>query len=357
MASGFVRFGDLQIATEVFATDVAERQLQNSAIVRSGAVRLDPLFSNAADEAEQVRVRSYKPMDRPSTDVPFTGSDNLGAAAITPFKVEQQAEQNHTIHRQGVWAESDLAAELARTDPLGYVRSRVSSYWDDYLQSIIHAQIKGVIADNVANDSADMIHDISGAANTAASGTTKFGKSAFLAALQSRGDKGQEFAAVYMHSSVFWPAVDADVISTVVPSDYEGSLLARGFYMGRPVFVDDDLPSGTDALVGSTGSAENGVYSTYILGPGAFSFGRGSRRVPVEVHRAPLAANASAGEYLINRINWVVHPQGMTLTSTALSGAPQGSGPTHTTFETAASWNRVRNRKNVGITVLTTRET
>ena len=74
----------------------------------------------------------------------------------------------------------------------------------------------------------------------------------------------------------------------------------------------------------------------------------------------PSAANFAGGEYLINRINWMVHPRGFTMTSGALSGAGN-AGPTEDSttnnFGDGATWDRVRQRKNIGITALVTRQT
>ena len=275
---------DLEQNSEAFTNQAAERFLQKSELVRGGIVAVDPQFSAAANEAQVVKVRSWKAVERPTTDKPFAATDALGTTA-NAFNLEQQAEMNHTMHRQGAWGASDFADEVSNTDTLGYAASVVSDYWRDFLQVVVISQLKGVLANNDSADSDDMFHDISGAANTTASSTTRFSKSAFTTALQSRGDRGEEFGAIFMHSAVFYPALDADIISTQIPSDYNGAL-ARGFYLGRPVFVDDSMPAGTNAITSSTGSAEAGVYTTFILDRNAFALGIGTRKTPTEIDRA-----------------------------------------------------------------------
>jgi hypothetical protein len=61
-----------------------------------------------------------------------------------------------------------LASELIGSDALARIQSRVNAYWDRQFEKRLIASLRGVLLSNVANNSSDMVNDISGASGTAA---------------------------------------------------------------------------------------------------------------------------------------------------------------------------------------------
>ena len=133
-----------------------------------------------------------------------------------------------------------------------------------------------------------------------------------------------------MHSAVFYQLMKDVSTSFERPSDQETTTR----YLGMPVIVDDRVGSST--VAGST------VYNTYILANG--SIRAGSSGVSAAMEREETQGNGFGVEQLITRRIDIYHPGGF-----AYTGA---DNPTNAVLAQAASWNRVYERKNVGITCL-----
>ncbi|MEO6909863.1 MAG: hypothetical protein ABI158_02935, partial [Edaphobacter sp.] len=66
------------------------------------------------------------------------------------------------------WSEASLASELSGSSALARIQSRVSAYWDRQFEKRTIATLLGVLASNVANNSSDIVVDISGVAGVLA---------------------------------------------------------------------------------------------------------------------------------------------------------------------------------------------
>ena len=53
-----------------------------------------------------------------------------------------------------------LQNALSGDDPMGAIASLVAEYWARRYQAVLVSSLKGIFADNVANDSSDMVSDI-----------------------------------------------------------------------------------------------------------------------------------------------------------------------------------------------------
>ena len=61
-----------------------------------------------------------------------------------------------------------LASELSGSDALRRIQDRVSAYWGRQFEKRLIASLRGVLLSNVANNAADIVNDISGAAGALA---------------------------------------------------------------------------------------------------------------------------------------------------------------------------------------------
>jgi len=258
----------------------------------------------------------------------------LSVADAVPLAITTAREIAIRMSRNQHWSAADLAGDLAGSDPMNAIAVRVAAYWTRQYQLSLLAAAKGVFADNVANDSSDMVNDIHTASTV--TDANRFSAEAFLDTVQTMGDAGQELAAVAMHSVVFRRAEKLNLIDSV--PDSEGKPVST--YLGRRVIVDD-------ALVGVTDS--NATYITYLFGAGSFALGQGSAKVPTEVSRYALAGKGGGQEVLTSRVETLIHPRGFKFI-----GSPTDDSPTNTELAASTSWDRVFPRKKIRLALLRT---
>ncbi len=102
-------------------------------------------------------------------------------------------------------------------------------------------------------------------------------------------------------------------------------------YLGKPVFMDDALVYGA------------GKYLSVFFGQGAFGYGEGTPKVPVELERKPGGGNGGGAEVLWERKTYILQPAGFSWKGSEA----QNLSPTSTQYAAAANWQRVFSRKQV----------
>lgn len=322
------------IVPSVFDQYVQLLTAQRSAFVQSGVAVVD---AEASAKLAGGGKTFNMPFFNDLADTESNVSSDTGAAA-TPQNITTGQEVAIRHSRNQVWGAADLVSALAGADPLAAIASRVADYWVRQRQAMLIRSIRGIIADNVANDSSDMVKNICIGASGSPGDANLFGGEAFIDALQTLGDAQGAIVAVAMHSVVYARAKKLNLIDFLRDSD--GTEIET--YMGRRVIVDDGLPVVTNG--------SNLEYSTYCFGAGAVRLGVGTPRVPAEVERDPKAGNGGGAENLISRVEWLIHPNGFAW----LSGSMAGQSPTFAELIAAANWNRVVERKLVRIAELRT---
>jgi hypothetical protein len=108
-------------------------------------------------------------------------------------------------------------------------------------------------------------------------------------------------------------------------------------YMGLRVIVDDGMAV-------RAGTTSGFVYTSVLFTAGAFGYGEGSAKTPVELQREAAKGNGGGIETLWERKSWLLHPAGYQAT-----GTPAGDSFSLAELALATSWARVVERKNVGI--------
>ena len=306
-----------------------QEELQNrNALVTSGL-----MVTNSAIQAEFAKGGK-------TIDLPFFGDltgdseildDTSGLTAATLAGDVQTGVRNM---RGKAWKASDLAGELAGSDPMQAIARRTGQYWVRDTQTTLISTIKGLFATGGPLVSS---HAVGGT-------STQLSQSVMVDAIAKLGDAGQELTGVLMHSRVYYALMKLDLIepaSTTSQLDtrLSSQRLELGTYLGRPVFVDDTLP--VDAGAG-TGGAD--VLHTYFFGPGAFAFATAPAKTPLETDRDSLKGI----DYLINRTHYLVHPNGISWTGNAA-----GNAPTNAELATGTNWDKVfTDDRNIRITQL-----
>ena len=325
------------IDVTVFQDLPAVSSPEKTAFFQSGAVVRTPLLDALASaEGKIAELPFWKDLDG-SAETNYSDDSETSA---TPLKVIQGEQITRKAFVNNGWKEADLASELSMGgDALTQVRNRVDTYFMRQWQRRVIAMANGVLADNVANDSGDMVNDIAAEAIAGQSASTKWSRGAFTNAVFTLGDAFGDISAVAVHSAVYKQMVDADDIDFI--PDSNGSLILPTF-MGKTVIVDDGMTV-------TAGSTDGFKYTTILFGAGAFGYGEGNSKVPVEVEREASQGNGGGTEALWVRKTWLLHPFGFQTT-----GTPAGESFTQTELALATTWDRVVERKNVPLAYLVT---
>lgn len=305
----------------------------DSGIVIRNAV-LDGLATAAGKTAELPFWNDIDP-----TVGPNLSSDDPAVFAAAAKVAQGEQSSRKAFLNKGLSA-TDLASELAMGPrAMEHIRARMDTYWMRQWQRRLIASANGVLADNIAANSGDMVKNVASESIAGQSATTKFNRDAFTDAVYTMGDAAEQLRAIAVHSRVMAQMVKNDDI--VYIPDSQGQLTIPT-YMGLRVIVDDGLTV-------TAGTTDGFKYTSVLFGPGAFGYGEGVPNVPVEVQRDEAAGNGAGVETLWTRKTWILHPFGFKNT-----GTPAATSFSLTELAAATTWERVVERKNVPMAFLVT---
>lgn len=332
-----VQLSDI-IDVKVFQDLPSVNSPEKTAFFESGVVTRNALLDGIATAAgKTAELPFWKDID--ATVAPNLSTDNPATLA-TPDKIVQGEQIARKAFLNKGLSAADLASELAMgSRAMDQIRARVDAYWLRQWQRRLIASCNGVLADNVANNSGDMVINVAVEATASQTATTKFNRDTFTDAVYTMGDAADALRAIAVHSAVMKQMVKNDDI--VYAPDSQGRLTIPT-YMGLRVIVDDGLP----VVAGTTSGFK---YTSVIFGEGAFGYGDGAPVVPVEVQREANQGNGAGVETLWTRKTWILHPFGYQNT-----GTPASVSFSLSELAADAAWSRVVDRKNVPISFLVT---
>lgn len=332
-----VQLSDI-IDVKVFQDLPSVNSPEKTAFFESGVVTRNSLLDGIATAAgKTAELPFWKDID--ATVAPNLSTDNPATLA-TPDKIVQGEQIARKAFLNKGLSAADLASELAMgSRAMDQIRARVDAYWLRQWQRRLIASCNGVLADNVANNSGDMVINVAVEATASQTATTKFNRDTFTDAVYTMGDAADALRAIAVHSAVMKQMVKNDDI--VYVPDSQGRLTIPT-YMGLRVIVDDGLP----VVAGTTSGFK---YTSVIFGEGAFGYGDGAPVVPVEVQREANQGNGAGVETLWTRKTWILHPFGYQNT-----GTPASVSFSLAELAADAAWSRVVERKNVPISFLVT---
>jgi hypothetical protein len=337
-----VQLSDI-IDVTVFQDLPSVNEPTRTAWYESGIVVSNPLLNSIASrEGKVAELPFWNDLD--SSDDPNISSDDPSSSA-TPKKVTQGEQIGRKAFLNQGWSASDLASEIAMGPrAMEHIRARVDRYWTRQWQKRLTASVVGVYADNVANDSGDMVADVSGATNADISATSVFTRENFTSAAFTLGDMVDELSAIAVHSTVYKRMVDNDDIDFI--PDSQGAMTIPT-YLGNRVIVDDGLPY--TPAGGASDSDSAPLYTSVLFGAGAFGYGEGAPANPVAIQREEDQGDGAGIETLWTRKTYLLHPFGF-----AVDATPSATSFTIAELEAAATWDRVVDRKNVPLAFLVT---
>lgn len=331
------RLSDI-VEPRVFLDYLTQDTMEKTAFWQSGVIATSPVLQDKANSGGRI-------VDVPfwgdlSNDDPNISTDNPSDVA-TPLKLGSGTQIARILYLNQSWSSTDLASEIAGSDAMARIAARVQAYWERAYQRLLLSCTKGLLADNIAANSGDMVYDASRKTSGAAATTNGFTRSNFTAAAFTLGDAFERTGVIAVHSVIYKRMVDNDDIDFV--ADSQGVLTIPTF-LGRRIVIDDGMPA---ALNATSGLIE---YTSVLFGAGAFGVGEGSPENPVEVDRAPAQGNGAGIETLHSRKTVLMHPAGYQFTSSSVASV----SPTRAELEAAANWARVVERKAVSMAFLVT---
>jgi hypothetical protein len=305
------------IVPEVFNPYVIERTAELSAFYQSGIIARTPALDVLASSGGKL------------VNMPFwedlSGEDEVlsDQTALIVDKITAGQDVAALLARGKAWSVNDLAKALSGDDPMAAIGDLVAAYWARRFQAILIKTLDGIFGHEDTEMNTNQ-HDIS--SNPAAKDDDVISAKTAVDAIYKLGDNADKLTGFAMHSATVAKLTKDDLIETIPPS--EGKPAVRTF-LGKPVVVDDSLPN------------DNGVYTTYIFGAGAFGWGEGGAPVPVETARDALAGD----DILIHRRHFILHPRGVAFQDEVVTGAT----PSNTDLANYENWKRVYEPKNVRI--------
>lgn len=320
----------------VFAAAEQEAQIELNAFLSSGVMFEDPRITAMASVGGNTgELPFFKPL---GTEEPNYSDDDPNNKS-TPNKITKGIMKYRLASQNQSWSTMDLAVDLALEDPAMAITNRVGKYWSTTNERRLIQSTMGILADNVANDSGDMVVNIATDAAGAPTDAELVSNDAILDAQQTAGDHQAGFAAIAMHSVVYSRLRKQQLITFVRDADNNTLFQTYG---NLRVIVDDSMSAvaGTNRV----------TYTTVIFGNGAVAHGVGRTKVPSELYRNPDAGNGGGEEQLYSRRADIIHPLGFEFSSSAVAG----QSATLAELSNAANWNRVWERKNIPICYLQT---
>jgi len=315
------------IVPSIFDPYVAERALHLNKFFQAGVLVQSPvLFEKLAGGSNTFNFPFWQDLSGDSEVLTETGD-----MTVNPITADKMIARRQL--RGKAWGANDLSAQLSGANPIQAIGDRVAQYWATQYQTLLTYSIRGVIADNVANDSGDLVVDISTETGLSATAANKISAVKTIEAVMKQGDRFSEIAAIAVHSVVYKTLVENDLIDYVQDS---ASSLSIPTYLGLKVIVDDDLP----VIAGTTNGYK---YHSYLFKSGAVAFAENpGKYVANETYRDPKGIGIDS---LYTRRQFAIHPAGFSW----VMSADTATSPSDANLYAATSWNRVYNAKNAGI--------
>ena len=318
-----VRLSDV-VVPEVFSKYENTNTMENFRLYQSGALVDDSELAKQLQGGGRLfQVPAWKDLDDTESNI---GSDDPNQES-TPLKLGSIKDQTVRHNRNQVWSTMRLSRELAGSDPMKRIASRVSEYWKRQYNAHFVRICRGVIADNVANDSGDMVNDIS--TQSTISDSNRISAEAIIDTRLTMGDAGEDgLAVLMMHSQMKAKLDKLDLIDYIRDS--------KGMPIGNRYGPYEVVESDT-CYVNTSGS--NPVYDVYLVGHGAFGWAQKSlpANEATEVERKPSQGNGQGGDELYSRKQFVMHPYGIKWTDSVCTE----ESPSWSELINASNWDRV----------------
>jgi hypothetical protein len=318
---------------------IQEAAIEQNRFLNSGVmVNNSELASMASASSTIGEIPFFKGL---TNDEPNYSSDD-SAVLSSPAKISGAKQIYRKVFKNKSWATMDLAVEIGAVDPVAAITGRIGKYWAVDTEKRVINSLKGVLADNIANDSSDMMASVAtletGASPTAAKSLSG---GIIIDALTTLGDLSTSINTIAMHSICY---ATLQKLNLIIYLPYTDQTIKIPTYLGLRVVVDDSLAP-------RAGTTSGFVYTSILFGADSIGYGAGKPPVPSEVFRNPSAGNGSGQDVIFSRATEIIHPWGFQFTSSSVAG----QSATYAELAAAANWNRIYvNRKNIPLAFVQT---
>jgi hypothetical protein len=300
------------IIPAVWAQYSFEEHVKKLDIFQAGVLYADPEVSSKLSMGGRV-------VDMPGwKDLGSDASEPVNDAVADAIEVKQLTTRRETAARHiraQAWGIADLVAILAGDDPQKVIVRRQTDYWQRAHKATLIKMLTGILADNIANDSGDMVRD-----TNLSIADTDIIETAYL-----HGDRADDFTTIWMHSKQMRVLKLADLID-YVPSSEQGKMMIP-FYQGLRCIVDDDIPVSTNE------------YTAFMFKPQAIMWNElpvGLEGGPLEFDRQPKLGHGGGITEIVSRRHFVPHSTGFRW----LDASTAGEFATDAELALAANWDR-----------------
>lgn len=252
-------------------------QLKKNELIKSRALRGNAEIRNAFSSQSGTAYAILPMYDLLDGDVlNYDGQTDITATGTTTYE-----RGVVVVGRAKAWTEMDFSEDI--TGGAGFmdnVAAQVSEYFDAVDQSTLLAILEGIYS-MTGTENQDFVdnhtYDITAVGDGVVAPETL--NSAIQKAV---GDNKNKFKIAIMHSAVATNLENLNLLAYLKQTDRHGVQrdLTLATWNGRTVIIDDDMP----VADGDDGSA---VYTTYVLGEGAFDYENIGAKVPYEMDRNP----------------------------------------------------------------------
>jgi len=316
---------------------VQESATEKNAFVQSGVMVNDERISQMADVGGTTGdIPFYKPI---TNDEPDYVTDNP-ATHSTPANIATGKQMYHKANMHKSWSAMDLARELALKDPVAAITGGIGHYWATHYQNRVIQSSMGLLANNVANDSADMRFSVATDNVAAVTDAERISGDVVIEGAATMGDAAASLSLIAVHSVVFKKMQKDNLITTIPNSDNTAFF---NLYLNKyHIIVDDSLPAvaGTNRI----------TYTSILFAGGAIAYGEGKPLKPSALSRSESAGNGGGEDTIHSRKTAIILPYGTSF----LAASVAGQSPTLSELAAAGNWDRVHARKNVNIAFIQT---
>jgi hypothetical protein len=321
------------VKNNLFFPFVQEPSVYKSALISSAAVlRSDgSLQTGLSAGGSTFNYRSFTSIANDANDYNISSDDPTSDG--TANKVSSEKQIVHRLDRNAIFSVTDMAAHLAGVDPMSAIVGEIGAYRAKQRQKIALGYLLGVTLK--LNDGVDVAAEAIGSYTSA----TRIGPDSIIDAQAPWDDEVPEGLILVVHGDVY-RRLQKDNLIDFTPTNVQD--VGFGTYLSMTLVVDSTVPK-------TAGSTDGFKYTSYLLRPSALAMGVGTPKNPAEFERKALSSDGGGTEYLVIRDTLAFHVRGMSF-----AGAVVGLTPTIAEVSAAADWDKVWERKNIGVSYLIT---
>jgi hypothetical protein len=321
------RLADVQFDEDVYLSYIQEDRPDRNAYIASGvAVTNAQLTQRAAGEGEITSIPYWKDLNTENENI----SSDDPAQRATPEKIETGRLVARRVHINNAWQSANLvSAVIGSEDPMRQIASRTAKYWENRFAARVQAMTLGIYLENEAG-TGDMIFDVSGEAGA----DGKWSYEGFVDAVATMGESADALSLIAVHPKTMAQMRKQQAIEFIQDSN-TGLMIPT--YNGYRVVEDKKMPVLEDG--------PDDVFVSVLYRGGVIGYGEALAPRAVATEFDELAANGAGVETLVERKQWLIHPEGYKW----LEDTVADESPTVAEVANPDNWERQYQRENVGI--------